>query len=117
MFMNTRKGRKDTKMSDYPQADKVQEVREDSQMLGSFLEWLMEKYTLCRFYADDESAGYCQEYIDISRILAEYFGIDYDEYQNELVQILEDFRKKSDAQLLGESAENMKNVKSGKEAY
>lgn len=36
----------------YPEHEKLQKVKEESQGIGQFLDWLMNKYTVCEFLKD-----------------------------------------------------------------
>jgi hypothetical protein len=81
-----------------PQHEKLEEVKEQSQQLGEFLEWLQSRYTLCELLKPSGNDG---EYWDesfvpvhrnIQHILAEYFGIDYDELMQEKDRLLEYIR-------------------------
>lgn len=83
--------------SAYPEHEKLKLVQEKSQACGEFLEWLRgtKDYTLCQPHAHgsgcrtssrygDESLSICRlhagEYVpatvSVSRLLAEFFGID-----------------------------------------
>jgi hypothetical protein len=78
-------------MSKYPQADKVLKAQSKSYELGEFMEWLKGKYYFCEF--DEKSERLYDARPDIQRTLAEYFGIDWDAYQNELDQMLKELQE------------------------
>ncbi len=99
-------------MTEYPEADKVSAVKDKSQSIGLFLEWLFSNgNTLCRwqdtvYYDKDgniiddglsgwytnEPSGYYPVHININELLAEYFHIDLDIYNDEKLQMLEELR-------------------------
>ena len=95
-------------MSDYldrfPQHKKLDQVQDESQTLGLFLEVLSHQYTLCeyreleKFFDEDGNlegyteSGYYPIRKPIERILAEYYEIDYDELMREKDLMLEDIR-------------------------
>ena len=100
-------------MSDTPNLDRMSEVRELSQIIGEFVEWLRNEKGIdtCRRlevegYDDDPDYGECPvcgcelglagdpfifwwpAYANIQEWLAEFFGIDYDEMEREKVELL-----------------------------
>jgi hypothetical protein len=64
-------------MPETPEHHKLNRVRDQSQACGEFLEWLSGKRLVLCFY-DDESAQYQPAHVGITRLLAEFFGIDQD---------------------------------------
>lgn len=91
----------------YPECEKMQSVKEKSQELGFFLEWLTRKYELCEwqeerkdFFGDNEEdyvwspEGFYPIRKNIQSLLAEYFNIDLNKVAEEQAQILEELRKK-----------------------
>ena len=99
-----------------PNLDKMQEVKEYSQMIGEFVEWLRTEKGIdtCRRleiepYEDDDGPDYYGEcpvcgceldlrgdpfifwwptYTNVQGLLAEFFGIDYDEVERERTALL-----------------------------
>lgn len=111
-------------MSKYPEADKVSEHKQDMQVIGDFLTWLFSnRLTLCRWqektYYDEEgnqishkeikernlSWFYSEYHIEdegfypvnynINDLLAEYFNIDMDKYEEEKRQMLENLQTRT----------------------
>ena len=86
----------------YPEHEKLQEVKEKSQELGFFLEWLQHKYTLCEWeekenyydengkFLEQKIEGYYPQWPKIELILADYFGIDYDKLMDEKDRMMKD---------------------------
>lgn len=66
-----------------PELDKMREISQLSQQIGSFLDWLRQ----------EKKVRLNQ---DINSILAEYFDIDLEKIEAEKMAILEDFRQKND---------------------
>ena len=89
----------------YPESEKLLAVREESQKLGEFLEWLMSKVELATWEEndDDDTNAYMPEILvpaygykhsnGIQTLLAEYFGINLDKVEDERRQMLEEIRK------------------------
>lgn len=75
-------------MSDYPQHEKLSEIREKSQAIGEFLDWMREEkeFTIAEYDKHDQlwPAG-----IHTQRLLAEFFEIDYDALMAEKDAMLE----------------------------
>ena len=85
-----------------PELDKIAKLHEDSQKIGTFLEWLGEKgYRIGLYgrYTDDdgESEG-IEQLIPITKgveeLLADYFEIDLKKAETERRAILEEIRNK-----------------------
>ena len=78
-------------MSEFPEHDKLKAVREDSQKLGSFLEWLQEQgWALVRYNSNDDPV---LRYESTEETLAKYFEIDLNELENEKQAMLEQLRR------------------------
>ena len=77
----------------YPEHDKLQAVKEKSQAIGAFIEWLqgIKGLTMARWMKD----RLMPEHINIESLLAEYFEINLDKLEQEKRAILDDFRKRS----------------------
>jgi hypothetical protein len=102
----------------YPELVKVERIKDKSQPVGEFLEWLttergiiLAKYHEhskdCHMGGEDEdedivyTCGYEQSdlqhcYIGIEKLLAEFFNIDLDKVEKERRQLLEDVRKRGE---------------------
>lgn len=89
----------------HPECEKMLAVREDSQKIGEFLEWLESKKITFfewkeREYNEEmdeyipEESGYCPYHYDMESLLAEFFGIDLDKVEQERRQILDEIRSK-----------------------
>lgn len=70
-----------------PQHDAYRPHQEQGQAIGEFLEWLQHtKHFVIAEYLIDEPT-FVDEMVhanyDVNRLLAEFFGIDYDAYQAE----------------------------------
>lgn len=76
----------------YPEHEKVQRVREKSQAVGEFLDWIGDRKGWFLAEYPDDSACASKVYIDDQRLLAEFFGIDYDELMAEKDRMLEEIR-------------------------
>jgi rubrerythrin len=94
--------------SDYPEHQKLQAVRERSQAIGTFLEWLLSKgFRLAKWmkvpdedpWADKgaEVDELVQQSIDIEKILAEFYEIDLNKLEKEKQAMLEYIRKQQKA--------------------
>ena len=102
-------------MIETPELDKLIAVKEQSQKLGCFLEWLFSNgqvlctYKESRYYDEDgnvtdehvvggycDPGGYYQVGKGIEQILAEYFGIDLEKVNEEKSVILDDYRKSNE---------------------
>jgi hypothetical protein len=76
--------------------DRMKAVRERSQAIGGFLEWLQSRgYVLC-FRAEGQHPGipYLPAVKSIEELLAEYFGIDLDAAERERRAVLEWVRQR-----------------------
>lgn len=75
-----------------PELDKIREVREQSEKIGDFLEWLRgEKIVLTEW--DDEQERYFDIHKNIEEILAEYFKINLNKAEEERQAILRELRE------------------------
>lgn len=77
-----------------PTLDRMVEIQEQSQLCGEFLEWLQNKYTMFDKKIKRESPFMdvmrdTGDYINIEKILAEFFGIDLEEAEREKELLLE----------------------------
>ena len=89
-----------------PETDKMIAVKDKSQAIGAFLEWLNNENTVIVRYAtkDDErdekgnqtgihEGDYLPFHISIEKMLAKYFKIDLDKAEQEKRALLESIRK------------------------
>lgn len=102
---------------EYPELEKVEQIRERSEPAGAFLDWLVNERGIilaqyhkhtdgCKFEEDEDEppvwdCGYDEDqlqpcYIGIEKLLAEYFHIDLDKVEKERRQLLEDVRKRGE---------------------
>jgi hypothetical protein len=91
----------------YPEHQKLQAVKDKSQAIGEFIEWLMctKKLTIARWmkvpaierdpFAEkgEEIDELMPEHIDIEALLAEYYSIDRKTLEEEKQAMLEDMRQ------------------------
>jgi hypothetical protein len=80
-------------MSDYPEHDKLEAVKDQSQAIGEFLE--NGRWTLCEW--DDRTGRFWSIRGDVNRVLAEYFEIDLDKLEAEKRQMLDAMRAANSA--------------------
>jgi len=82
----------------YPEHEKLSNVRELSQQLGGFIEWLGtdKKWKFGRYLAEEES-DYGEFVpvigININSLLAEFYGIDLVKLEEEKCQMLSEIRE------------------------
>jgi hypothetical protein len=77
----------------YPECEKLHVVKDESQSIGKFLEWLQGKYTICEKNEHIPTHPlYKPVRLDIEKELADYFGIDLDIVEKEKRQALEYLR-------------------------
>ena len=86
------------KKSKYPECEKMAAVKDESQAIGSFLEWLQHERSitveLCvRHDISDKLMPY---WINIEQLLAEYFEIDLDKVEKEQRHMLDELRRKNE---------------------
>lgn len=76
---------------------KINAVREKSQAIGEFLDWLSQKnYSICELRFKTKlkiDEAYFPIHKSIEKWIAEYFDIDLEQAEKERVKILEDFRE------------------------
>lgn len=78
----------------FPQSAKVEESREDLQLLGGFLEWLMGRYVLATY----EDYGFVEnvlvgQRVDIQKEIALFLEIDYEAYSKERERMYAELRE------------------------
>lgn len=88
-------------MNEYPEHEKLSAVRDESQAIGEFLDWLnhCRNYRLC-----SHSEGYLGQakwepiYLTIEKVLAEYYKIDLSALEAEKQHMLDAIRTQNLAQ-------------------
>lgn len=80
-----------------PMLDRMKAVRERTQAIGEFLEWLQSRgYVLCsRTEGECPDIPYLPAAKSTEELLAEYFGIDLDAAERERRAVLEWVRQRS----------------------
>ncbi|RKY28525.1 MAG: hypothetical protein DRP83_00560 [Planctomycetota bacterium] len=74
-------------MSEYPECDKLSNVKDESQIIGEFLDWCNSQGVhLATYY---EERGLVADRRSIEQVLADYFDIDLDKVEEERRHILE----------------------------
>lgn len=70
-------------MSNRPECDKLLAVKDQSQIIGEFLEWLINKddSRIAKFSEIDKM--YCPNYESTEKLLARYFKIDLKKLEKE----------------------------------
>ncbi len=76
---------------DYPELEKVRAVKDKSQIIGEFLEWLMSK----GFTIERDGLSFAEP--SFNRMLAQFFEIDLAKVEEEKRLILERIRKMEEA--------------------
>lgn len=83
--------------AEYPEHEKLHAVREHSQSVGEFLDWMNEKYgAFLAFYPEDQEVPF-RVHTPIEKMLAEHFGIDLDVLETEKRAMLDAQREANDA--------------------
>jgi len=88
-------------MSDTSELDKMHAVKDRSQAIGEFLDWLeQDGIMLCKWHErndEDESdySGYMNVHESIEKMLARYFEIDLNKVEEEKRKILDELRKQN----------------------
>ena len=80
-----------------PECDKLAKVKDKSQIIGEFLDHIMnvEGLSICESVDDHYESGWVPLNKSIEQILAAYFGIDLDKVEQEKRAILKDLSKNS----------------------
>lgn len=70
----------------YPEHDKLTDVRDKSQTVGEFLEWMVavKGFRIC----ETDGAGMFLARLDIEGLAAEFFGVDLDRLEEEKSRML-----------------------------
>lgn len=75
---------------------KVELIQEQSQLCGEFLEFLMNKYAMFEIEKNNGEEYVfvgSGDYIDIEKVLAEFFDIDLEQYHKEQKELLASIMK------------------------
>lgn len=75
----------------YPELDKMTAVKGESQIIGAFLDWLINDKD--RAICVEERGEYVPHYMSIEQRLAEYFEIDLELVERDRSRYLEDFTR------------------------
>lgn len=82
-----------------PEIDRMLEVKEDSQRIGEFLEWLAEQEIILAEWTGSDCVGCGEGYVEISQtreqLIANYFEIDLVKAEKERQAILDNIRAKN----------------------
>ena len=75
---------------EYPMLDKIEKLQRESNLCSDFLDFIRNKYVLFDKNIPREMPGYIGvgDYIEYNKLLAEFFGIDLEQAEEERQQIL-----------------------------
>jgi hypothetical protein len=77
----------------YPETkelDKMLAVKDESQSIGNFIDWLHnEGYGICEYEEARDMGEWFQTHRTIEQLLADYFDIDLDKIEKERTAVLE----------------------------
>lgn len=78
-----------------PNLDKIKSLQDQTQLCGEFLEWLQNKYAMFERNITREDPFYVGtgDYINVEKVLAEFFEINLAEAEKEKEFLLEMIRK------------------------
>jgi hypothetical protein len=82
-------------MNDYPEHDKLSAVKDKSQAIGEFLEWLdyEKNYSVCSLTEGRNGDGeYSPIFTSTEKLLAEFFNIDLNKLEQEKRKMLNELR-------------------------
>jgi hypothetical protein len=76
-------------MSQYREHERLHDIREQSQTIGEFLDWMLNErgWHVC-YYRKGSDFPYPVHGLTIERVLAEYFDIDLDKLEQEKQEML-----------------------------
>lgn len=69
--------------------ERMAQIRQYSQPIGEFLEWLKSRYTIC----ESSGHGYCPVLKSTEELLAEYFEVDLEQAEREKRELLRQVRE------------------------
>lgn len=82
-----------------PEHAKLHAIKDQSQKLGEFIEWLHEQgMEICVCEQYDHNHEYFPIYKSIEQLLADYFEIDLDKLEEEKRSMIEQLRRANDGQ-------------------
>ena len=76
-------------MNQYPLHERAAKVQDETQTIGLFMEWLLRRYTLALDTGRGRLVGVN---MDINKLIAEFYGIDYKAYMAEKDAMLDEIR-------------------------
>lgn len=79
-------------MNEYPEHERLHKVKDKSQIIGEFLDWLNESGYHIAEYIDPEDEHLTPVGYTINDLLARYFDIDLDLIEKEKRQMLKEIR-------------------------
>jgi hypothetical protein len=81
-------------MSDYPEHEKMRLIKDQSQSIGEFLEWLQDKKeVIFAEYPETNSDHLFPLHLPTQKLIAEFFDIDLDKIEDEKDAMLEEQRR------------------------
>lgn len=83
--------------SEYPECEKMAAVKDQSQKIGEFIEWLRSEkdWEICEWWGKLNHGGsYSPARFSTENLLAEFFNIDLDKVEKERRQMLDELRRK-----------------------
>lgn len=83
-------------MSEYPEHDKLTKVKDQSQLIGEFLDWLGTQGIHLASYPYDDSEHLWELFQTREELLAQRFDINLVKLENEKRQMLEEIRATND---------------------
>lgn len=86
-----------------PECDKLSKVKDKSQIIGEFLEWLICGNTPYMVCEEDRFEDFHPMKLSINGLLAEYFNVDLDKVEAEKQEILNKIRALNDQISQGEN--------------
>lgn len=81
----------DETIDKYPEHVKQDKVGPDAQVIGEFIEWLQEQYSICWWHED--STSFYPSHVSVEQLLASYFKIDLEKIEQEKRAMLEELRQ------------------------
>lgn len=83
-----------TTKSDYPEHDKMRAVKDHSQTVGDFIEWLMANgLSICEYDVDYRQGTYFPTPKSTRQLLADFFEIDLKKVDEEKDAMVEEMRR------------------------
>ena len=83
-----------TQSKQYPECEKLGAVRDKSQLIGEFLDWLSDYEIVLARYNPNSRLDQLMEHSESTEsLLAKFFDIDMGEVERERQQMIDDLRK------------------------